>query len=279
MKGGKAPLGYTIVEVMVVLAVSGVMFLVAMQFVNGRQARAGFTQGSNDLTNKIQSVAGQVTDGQFTDINLRKCKVSSAGVSFNPGPSTTAQGTNLECVFLGKLLYFHVNATTNPQQYAVFNIAGAFKDPSTHQPVTDLGTGTLTAVIPGLTTEQQIPQSLEISQMRILPLGAADVDTNKVDNFSLGFIQGLGAASNLATDNAATFVSGSQVTSIIYSPNLDNNNYADGDVKATGNLSYASQAEICLVDGTHRAIITINVERDGLNTDLRNLANGGAPCW
>lgn len=54
MKGGKSPLGYTVVEVMIVLAVSGIMFLVAANFINGKQQKTSFANGVNEMASRIQ---------------------------------------------------------------------------------------------------------------------------------------------------------------------------------------------------------------------------------
>jgi prepilin-type N-terminal cleavage/methylation domain-containing protein len=283
MKGGKAPLGYTIVEVMVVLAISSFMFLIAAQFVNGKQGRTAFTQGSTDFANKIESVAGQVNDGQFTDINLGQCNVSAAGVSISSVGPTRAQGTNTSCVFLGKLFYFHIGAgASDVESYSLFNLTGAFKDPNPpHNPVTSI-TGAYPAVIPGLTTTQTTTQNLEVRQIRI-------TDTSNIshNNYSFGFTQGLGAASDSAEENAATYRTGSQTISLVYAPSLTANNTTvdesqaatNAQSKVYNNLAPASKAELCLTDNTHWAQLTIDLQHSGLNVDVKNLGNGSASCW
>ena len=50
----KQPFGYTIVEVMIVLAVSSAMFLIAANFINGKQERTAFSQGSNEMVSQLQ---------------------------------------------------------------------------------------------------------------------------------------------------------------------------------------------------------------------------------
>ncbi len=72
MPGGRnrQSLGYTIVEVLVVLAVSSFMFVIAANFINGRQERASFASGSNDLASALRNVLNQVADGHYSDVPM-----------------------------------------------------------------------------------------------------------------------------------------------------------------------------------------------------------------
>ena len=84
MLGGKnkQPLGYTIIEVMIVLAVSGLMFIIAATFINGKQQRATFTAGVNEMASELQNVIEQVNDGSYADVPLN---CVSAGAGFPSG--------------------------------------------------------------------------------------------------------------------------------------------------------------------------------------------------
>lgn len=282
MKGGAAPLGYTIVEVMVVLAVSSFMFLIAAQFVNGRQARASFTEGVNDFTNKLQTIADQVNDGQFTDIDLGTCNVSAGGLSFTG--SGVKQGTNKSCAFLGKIVYLHNDSGGFPTSYETFNLAAAAKTPSNQLITTlDSTTAPFTAPIPDLTVDQSISQGLEVRQMRVWDAAGTVHDPN----YTLGFIQGLGAATNSIDPNAAAYQTGSQTVSMIYGTNMTTSNIsnanpnlpasANGTIK--GKIAYASKAWICLSDGTRRGKIVVDIQSNGLNFNLENQGAGGSTCW
>jgi prepilin-type N-terminal cleavage/methylation domain-containing protein len=140
MKGVKPPGGYTIVEVMIVLAVSGVMFVMAANFINGKNARTQFQQGSNELGSRMQGVIEEVTDGQYTDIPFT---CSRAGASLAVTGAVRPQGTNPECVFIGKLAHFSVNP--NPSgfgsgdrtKYEVFTLAGERSIGSTQPDLTN----------------------------------------------------------------------------------------------------------------------------------------------
>ena len=70
MNGGKRPLGYTIIEVMIVLAVSGVMFIIAASFISGKQESTAFTEGANEFASQLQQTIAEVADGQYSDVTF-----------------------------------------------------------------------------------------------------------------------------------------------------------------------------------------------------------------
>ncbi len=118
MKGGKLPLGYTIVEVLVVLAVSGVLFLLAADFITGKQSKTSFQQGSNELVSRLQAIVEEVSTGHYADIPLT-CDAFSNPSRLIFDPTVKPQGSNQDCVFLGKIIHFSVANKPNKLRLAV----------------------------------------------------------------------------------------------------------------------------------------------------------------
>lgn len=117
--------GYTIIEVMIVLAVSGALFLSAVLLINGRQQRTQFDQSIREVRSQIQQVINEVSNGFYPDFTNFTCTVTGSG------PPTFAlasggQGTNEGCIFLGKAIQFGVEST-DPEEFRVLNIAGRQK--------------------------------------------------------------------------------------------------------------------------------------------------------
>lgn len=102
--------GYTIVEVMLVLGISGVMLTSAIILVGGLRGGTEFSQAMRDVQSKFQSEINSVRTGTFAFNDSYDCKtIASADPLLNDRPSLTASasasgGTSKDCLFLGKAL-------------------------------------------------------------------------------------------------------------------------------------------------------------------------------
>ena len=118
MRGGRINSGYTIVEVMIVLAVSGLILFIAVGFTSGRQAKTAFYTSVANMNSQINSVIDEVRSGQYSDTNFKCSKnISTGNIDI---ASSGSQGTNLDCIFAGKLFWF-AQGTSN---YKVYSVAG-----------------------------------------------------------------------------------------------------------------------------------------------------------
>lgn len=120
--------GYTIVETMIFLGVTGVLLISAMTLMAGRQATVQFSQAVTDVQSRMQEVVGQVANGYFPNNGQFSCIVAADSVppTFNNTPSP--QGTSNDCVYLGKALSFNNNASNSG--YDVFSLAARRLDDS-----------------------------------------------------------------------------------------------------------------------------------------------------
>ncbi len=104
---GKRVGGFTIIEVMIVLASTGALLIIAMTVIGGQVASTNFQTGTRSFATQLQNIANQVTSGQYTYDNSISCYVDNQ----NPpevqidGNGNANQGSNQECVFLGKNIY------------------------------------------------------------------------------------------------------------------------------------------------------------------------------
>ncbi len=67
MNRGNRSTGYTIVETMIFLAVSSLMFISAMILINGRQSRAEFIQAVRVFEANLRDVANDVSTGYYAN--------------------------------------------------------------------------------------------------------------------------------------------------------------------------------------------------------------------
>jgi hypothetical protein len=261
MQGGqkRQPLGYTIVEVLIVLAVSSFMFLIAANFISGKQEKTAFTEGSNDTVTKLQQVLEDVTNGHYSDIPLT-CSTSSGTIQITSGGT---QGTNKDCIFLGKLVRFYAADGGDKVNYQVYSLAAA-------RDITGSLPNAKVAAVSSLTTKGTISQNLSVGSMK--------VDGAHPTAFNIGFAQGLGTPDELASDtDTDTYMSGSQTVNLIYfSGTWGVNDVAGNYVKP------AKSATLCLTDGTRSAQIFIGADPDAHNNSndlsITLKQRGKQPC-
>lgn len=116
--------GFTIVEVMIVLAVSGLLLISAIVLINGRQAKTEFTTGINDELSQIQQIITDTTDGYYPNNGDISC-TGNPGVGVVLKSAATKQGTNSGCIYLGSAIQFGLGSTSpNSSTLGVLPIVG-----------------------------------------------------------------------------------------------------------------------------------------------------------
>jgi hypothetical protein len=121
MKGGKKPQGYTVVEVMIFLAVTAGLFVAVATTFRGRQAEAEFSTASRDMESRLQDVINDVSTGYYSNPGNFTCTNSAGTPSF--GTSSTQQGKNDDCIFIGRVAQFDL-AGSNGTSYNIYTAAG-----------------------------------------------------------------------------------------------------------------------------------------------------------
>jgi prepilin-type N-terminal cleavage/methylation domain-containing protein len=95
--------GYTIIEVMIVLAVSGVVFIAGIAALHGQGGETAFDQGMQDANSELSNQIRSVGSNQFFNSNGYNCQSLPDGVS-GKVLATLATGDsskNQDCVALG----------------------------------------------------------------------------------------------------------------------------------------------------------------------------------
>jgi prepilin-type N-terminal cleavage/methylation domain-containing protein len=100
--------GYTIIEVMIVLAISGVLFTSAIVVFQGQQSKTILSQSLYDLASKLQGYATEVSSGVYDNSSNYSCNASAGGsaVLSNGGSG------NAGCLFLGRAVQIVQNQPT-----------------------------------------------------------------------------------------------------------------------------------------------------------------------
>jgi hypothetical protein len=94
--------GYTVIEVMLFLTISTVIFIAAVAIFSGRSEQTRFTQTMQDIQSQFRAYGNQVSTSYTPDTAGKNCKVGPvAGISARP-LFTSSPVVNQECVLLGR---------------------------------------------------------------------------------------------------------------------------------------------------------------------------------
>ncbi len=128
MFGGNEPHGFTVVEIMIFLSISGIIFFSVVNLVSQRQKPTYFLQGSRTFYSQMQSLAADVNDGYYNDVKQFSCNTVDTGApsaqvpQVSPGGGT--QGQNYGCTFIGYAIQFSPQdvPSTAPTTYNVYAV-------------------------------------------------------------------------------------------------------------------------------------------------------------
>jgi hypothetical protein len=266
---------------MIVLAVSGALFVAAALLISGKQNQAGFNQAIQQIQSQIQQVMNEVATGYFPSSANFQCTAVPGGPVALSSVAPNAQGANAGCVFAGKVIQFKVH-DTDPEQYAVFTLAGVQKD-SSGKEVTTLAAAVPKVVAPGVSSPAGFPN---ISTTTILQNGLTVAVPTASPTGGMWYNNGgsdvnIGAMAivpSFAKYTGSNITSGSQQLSIIAiagtSVNVTktaaadaiNANVAGGIADPSGGVSicFASggtnqSGQVTIGGGTHPLSVTLKV--------------------
>ena len=120
--------GFTIVEVLVVLAISGALLASSLALVANLQPEADFTQSMYDMKSKIENSIRGASNTNYPNTTQFDCIKSANKPTLVSviAPATHEPGTNQDCIFLGKALAIPLNAGT----LYIYSILGLRTDAS-----------------------------------------------------------------------------------------------------------------------------------------------------
>ncbi len=206
MKGGDKARGFTMIETIMVLAISAGLFVIIAATLSGRQNRTEFDQSIQDVKSQIQQAISQVGAGVYPSTNNFNCTAGASGPVLSNGGGS--QGANSGCVYLGKVMQFGVAGTSNPEETRSFIIAGLQKDPTGNE-VSTYAAAKPTAVAPS----SSAPGLPDATTKSVLMYGLRTQEvyygSPKVD------IGGIAFVNTLASYSSGSIVSGSQQVNII----------------------------------------------------------------
>lgn len=258
--------GYTVIEVLVVLAVTAGLFVSAAIMISGRQNRTAFEQAVRQIQSEIQQVINEVATGYFPD-NDFSCSPGPSGPVLNQLPSG-GQGTKSGCIFLGKAMQFDEGGS-DPEAFRIYTLAGLQRT-SAGEEVKSYSEA-MPKVVAKTSSNLSNP---DISSSAILHSGLTTLEmyylniagTVKTNVSSVAFVK------SLAPTGGSGIVSGSQQVQVVPIRNTWLNGQPAGIAEAINNnftispINPVHGVNICFVSGStnQSGLITIG----GNNRDL-----------
>lgn len=122
--------GYTIVETLIFLAVSGAMFVMAMVLINGRQAKTEFSNAVREFQIAASDIINNVSTGYYTDTNNFTCATGNTGAPVISASGSSRLGENVGCIYLGRAVQFGPQ-TEGREYYRLYTLVGRQFAPNT----------------------------------------------------------------------------------------------------------------------------------------------------
>jgi len=278
MKTGMRAHGFTIVEVIIVMAVTAALLASALALFSGKQAAVEFNQASNDIQSQVNQVIDNVNAGYYTRPANFTCMKN--GPDTAPTITTASQdiGTNADCIFLGRVIQFGVG--TNDARFNIYNLAGLHYDPGTTDTVSSLANASPIALAPGTATNTSFPTTF--TEIDTLEYGLKVVSVQY--NGSAANLTGMVAFVTNINGAPAIGSSSSDAASLYIIKNGNTlNQPADAAVEDIDQLNAAnfvpaSSVTVCFDGGTSLyAVLTIGNNNRQLTTSLQVLNKSSSP--
>lgn len=263
--------GYTVVEVMLVLAISGVIFVAAVLVFQGQQGKTSFEQGMRDSSSKFQQYVDEVTTSVFSG-GQYNCAVSNstgrATLSVPPSGANGA-GTNQGCLFLGRA----IQVIPGQSSIYAYSVLGN-QYTATGEPATSYA-GTLPepalAANTDLTEQYDIPWGkVTSSKITYTSGGTADSDLVSFYNSLQDGFQNSGVSGGLSatargynfTDNSLASVRSARLKSCLEEQNANGTDCT--------NTPTISQWDICFSSNgsSQTALLTILSNPSGITANV-----------
>lgn len=173
--------GFTIVEVLIFLAVSAAMFVTAVLIIGGQQNKTEFTNTVRDFETRVTDIANDVSTGYYVRPQNFDCTVGPSGPVYST-VANKAIGTNERCVFIGTVLKFGTGPGTGLEKVTQFAVGG-LRTTSTAVDVSSLSEAKPRVIdFSGAYTTTNIGSGVTI---QCIAIGTGPCETN--NNAAIGF--------------------------------------------------------------------------------------------
>jgi type II secretory pathway pseudopilin PulG len=271
--------GYTILEVMLFLAITAGMFGMAMRSFSGRQQTVQFSQAVNDLTQIFSSTSNDVRNGFSGEA---KIECTNTTIKFQTGALT---GQNAGCMYLGKILVISPDSSGSSQyKLHIFTvIAPSETSLNLTETSSPLDLGSIGARVVHADTAASrfgVESGVSLTNSRDLPWGVKlDTSLSATDNtFAVAYLNGLTEYNyrtlqiNLHPDELRSAVKSGEPGLNLIATRLEEALAKVNAVPAVPGIEVDKTSSICLVDSNtssspRKAKLIIGASGDSLSVE------------
>jgi prepilin-type N-terminal cleavage/methylation domain-containing protein len=260
--------GFTIVEVMIVLSISGVMLASAATVFGGRQQATEFSQAVYDLQSQIQSFAEKVSSRDIPGLGQQNCTPAAFNASTTYRPLFGAASNSGECIYLGQAIQFTQNSPT-VYAYPIFGLSTIYNN--------SVSTGSAPALLsdahpePAINDASATPAASAFqfrdTYTMLNGLQVSSATWSGTENDILGLYSSL--QDNNTSGNEIS-VTSYPYTNLAANPELQIKNCIEGSIGActTPNSITSTVWKLCVTDNTRQAQISLKGTATGIVTSL-----------
>ncbi len=119
--------GFTLVETLVVMAVTTVLFVAIASTLGARQGRVQFSQGMREIEAELRDIFNDLADGFYPTTPGLICTASGTSqprLDFNSADPQDTTGAKDQCVFAGKVVQFGASSDAEADRMITYIMAG-----------------------------------------------------------------------------------------------------------------------------------------------------------
>lgn len=270
MKGGSHAKGFTIIETLIVLAVTSALFIGALALIGGRQGKTQFAQSARDVESQLQQIMNEVSSGYYSSTEDFKCEKSGGKpvietVSLGTPPE---QGSNKDCIFMGKIIQMSID---NPDAatFNVYSLVGL-------REATEFSDAAPRLLARSSADAASVPDIYESEKISFSPTVGSLKYNNTTEIGAFGFVSRLGAT--LGSDDNTE-----QLDLVAIPGTARGTNKLDGVSDIHDNLGSiitnpAGGVQLCLFSGTADQSALITIGGQGRPITVSSTIKGTANC-
>jgi type II secretory pathway pseudopilin PulG len=257
MKVGSPYGGYTIVEVLIFLAVTGALFVAIFPTISGQQRKTEFKQAVKDVETRLQDIMNDVSTGYYPQIGSNyRCSLVGGHPHFEVNGGS-GQGTNEDCIFIGKAIQFGdgpSDTSIDQSKIRIYTIAGRRLN-DTGKQVADLKDANPEPVVLGSGAGgNTLDLTEDIELLYGLKLIHADVAGGPSHSMNGHALIGIFSTFGQTNSVSGNLESGSQVADLAYI-HTGNNAVRAQIVAHISNFSNGNNAHDALAEGAQGVIL------------------------